>query len=224
MLQVAANIWQVCAGVFPANSYIWKGDVPGGGILIDAGLDPEPIDAALMALAVQPRAVICTHGHFDHIGSASVFQDKYNADVYLHTADLKTAKAANFLMMAFKVPAKLKLPRFRLVDGDVGDVRIGEVTVSYQRLPGHSPGSCFINIGQTCFSGDTLYGSSLGLSKIPGEDPVLLRRSLRTVWDTIAPEILICPGHGRVATYAAIRAHNTELAAFMKQPDGELVV
>ena len=219
MKKIADDVWQVCAGVFPANSYIWTGAVPGGGLLIDAGLDPEPIDAALKALGVRPAAVFCTHGHFDHIGSASVFQEKYGADVFLHGADLKAAKAANFLMMAYKIPVKLTLPRFTLLAGDTGVTRIADVPVAHRLMPGHSPGSCFIEIGPICFSGDTLYGSGLGLSKIPGEQPEVLRRSLRSVWDEIAPETLVCPGHGHAATYAKIRERNTELNSFMTAQD-----
>jgi len=126
-------------------------------------------------------------------------------------------------MMAFKVPAKLKLPRFNLLEGDDGEVRVGAASLRYRLVPGHSPGSCLIEAGRVCFSGDTLYSSGVGLSKVPGEDPIVLRRSLRAVWDTIAPDVLICPGHGRVATYADIRVRNEELAAFMAQPDGEIV-
>lgn len=215
MKQIADNVWQVCAGVFPANSYIWTGPVPGGGILIDAGLDAEAIDAALKTLSVRPVAIFCTHGHFDHIGSASVLQEAYGADVYLHAADLKTAKAANFLMMAFKIPAKLKLPRFTLLRDEVGETRIADVAVTHRLLPGHSPGSCFLEIGSVCFSGDTLYSAGLGLSKIPGEEPDVLRRSLHTIWDATAPHTLVCPGHGRTSTYAEIRERNTELKDFL---------
>jgi len=175
-------------------------------------------------LGVRPAAVFCTHGHFDHVGSASVFQDRYGAKVFLHAADVKTAKAANFLMMAYKIPAKLKLPNFTLLEGVEGETRVADVAVNHRLMPGHSAGSCFIEIGSTCFSGDTLYRSGVGLSNIPGEQPEVLRRSLRTVWDEIAPHTLVCPGHGRAATYAEIRRCNTELAAFMTSTDAEVTV
>ncbi|MCJ2042697.1 MBL fold metallo-hydrolase [Methylobacterium sp. J-059] len=215
MKQISENVWQVCAGVFPANSYLWTGPVPGGAIVVDTGLDPEPILAGLKALDVRPAAIFCTHGHFDHIGSASVLQNAFGSDVYLHAADAKTAKVANFLMMAFKIPAKLKLPRFSLLHDEVGQTQIGEVSIRHRLVPGHSPGSCLIEIDGTCFSGDTLYSGGLGLSKIPGEEPDVLRSSLRKVWDTFDPETLVCPGHGRAAIFAAIREHNTELVEFM---------
>ena len=222
MRQVRSNVWQVCAGAFPANSYVWVGPNSGECLLIDAGLDSQPIDAALTELGVRPRAVFCTHGHFDHIGSASFFQDKFGASVHLHADDLKVAKAANFLMMAFKIPAKLKLPQFEWLVGEEGETAVGSVVVRHRLLPGHSPGSCFLQVGDTLFSGDTLYASGVGLSKVPGEEPAVLRRSLRKVWDTIAPETLVCPGHGRTARYAEIRCGNRELAEFLADAGEEV--
>ena len=218
MRQVGPEVWQVCAGMFPSNSYVWRGAGPGEAVLIDAGLDAAPIDAALVELGLRPAAVFCTHGHFDHIGSAAFFQDKYAAPVYLHGDDLKTAKAANFLMMAFKIPAKLKLPRFDLLHGEFGETRVGAAVVRHRLLPGHSPGSCFLHLGEVLFSGDTMYASGVGLSKVPGEDPAVLRRSLRKVWDEIAPDTLVCPGHGRTAAYAEVRSGNRDLAEFLVEP------
>ena len=66
-----------------------------------------------------------------------------------------------------------------------------------------------------------MYASGVGLSKIPGEDRTVLRRSLRKVRDEVAPEMLVCPGHGRTAFYADIRSGNRELAEFLAEPDEE---
>ena len=221
MRQVGPNVWQVCAGVFPANSYVLLGPERGDALLVDAGLDPDPIDEALTRLDVRPSAVICTHGHFDHVGSTSFFQDKYGAPVFLHADDLRTAKAANFLMMAFRIPAKLKLPRFTLLQGEDGETTVGAHAIRHRLLPGHSPGSCFIQVDDVLFSGDTMYASGVGLSKIPGEDRHLLRRSLGKVWEEVSPETLVCPGHGRTALYGEIRDGNRELAEFLAEPDEE---
>jgi glyoxylase-like metal-dependent hydrolase (beta-lactamase superfamily II) len=65
-------------------------------ILIDGGLDPAAIDAVVQELALTPAAVFCTHGHFDHAGSAAHFQKVYGCPVYLHGADRKLLKASNF--------------------------------------------------------------------------------------------------------------------------------
>ena len=87
------NIWRVTSGEFSSNSYFCEAQVEGGGILIDAGLDGKTIDAELSEHGYHPNAVFCTHGHFDHTGSASFFQQKYGCLVVVPRADNKLMKA-----------------------------------------------------------------------------------------------------------------------------------
>jgi glyoxylase-like metal-dependent hydrolase (beta-lactamase superfamily II) len=216
---VADGIWAVTAGSFPSNSYVCAADVPGGAILIDTGLDPEPIDAALQSLGLRPAFVFCTHGHFDHIGSAAFFQRKYGAPVHLHAADAKTAGIGNFLLTAMKLPDRIVLPELTLVDGAFS-VQLGERSLRYLHLPGHTPGSCAIAFSDQLFTGDTLYARGVGLSKLPGERPEQLRRSITELWEHL-PGFHVHPGHGPSATGADIQRNNTRLLAFLGLPHSE---
>lgn len=211
--QVGDGVWSVTAGSFPANSYIVATDVPGGAVLIDAGLDAKPIDAAFGELALQPAYVLCTHGHFDHVGSASFFQNKYGAPVHLHHADRKTAAMCNFLLAATKLPDRIALPDFTFVD-DGFALALGDRTATYASTPGHTPGSCAIRIADDLFSGDTLYARGLGLSKLPGERPEELRHSIKGLWDDL-DGLIVHPGHGRSAAGTDIKTNNAELLAFL---------
>ncbi len=152
---VADGVWAVTAGSFPSNSYICAADVPGGAILVDTGLDPEPIDSALRSLGLRPASVFCTQGHFDQIGSAAFFQREYGAPVHLHRADAKTAGIGNFLLTAMKLPDRIVLPELTLVDGSFS-IQLGERSLRYLHLPGHTPGSCAVAYGDHLFTGDTL--------------------------------------------------------------------
>lgn len=211
--QVADGVWVVTAGSFPANSYIVAADVPGGAVLIDAGLDAGPIDAALQTLGLAPAHLFCTHGHFDHIGSAAFFQNKYGAPVYLHQADKKTAAMCNFLLNAMGLPDRVAAPDFTLVD-DGFALTIGARRACYRSTPGHTPGSCTIAFGEQLFTGDTLYARGVGLSKLPGERPDELRRSLNGLWDDL-DTVTIHPGHGRSARGVDVKRDNAELLAFL---------
>ena len=42
-------VWQITSGAFPSNAYFCEANVPGGGVLIDAGLDGAAIDEQLNA-------------------------------------------------------------------------------------------------------------------------------------------------------------------------------
>lgn len=213
--QITDSIWQVHAGEFPSNSYFWRDAATGDLILIDTGLDADALFDALDRIGGQLKAVICTHGHFDHMGSAAVFQDRFGLEVHMHMQDQKIAKTANFLLMAFKLKSRVRMPRFAFFEGGSGVFAVDDVTVRYRHVPGHTPGSCFIHIGDACFTGDSLYASGIGLSNTPGEDLELLRASLKSVLDDIPDDTLICPGHGRTSLFGAIRSGNRALQDFL---------
>jgi len=206
----------VTGGVFPSNTYICGADIPGGCILVDPGLDWEGIDRQLTLRGLEPRKVFCTHGHFDHAGSAAFFQKKYGAEVFLSEADVKTLKASNFLLLAFNIPCRIDIPQhLTLVRGEDVTYDIGGVPLRYHASPGHTPGSCIIEFGGRFFTGDTIYSHGVGLSGLPGEDSEALKRSILNFWPRFDGEGTVYPGHGNAATAAAIRTGNRRLLRFL---------
>ena len=214
------DVWQVTSGEFPSNAYICStGD--GSCVLIDGGLDPHSIDLTLQQLALKPTAVFCTHGHFDHAGSASHFQKKFGCEVYLHGADRKLLKAANFLLMAFNLSSRIEQPAV-ITEVNCGyRVSVGSRTLTFHGAPGHTPGSCLIELGSALFTGDTIYCKGVGLSNLPGEDAQTLKNSILALWPMLTPDRVIYPGHGGYAIGSEVRLNNHALLEFLglTQPD-----
>lgn len=208
------DVWRVTSGVFPSNAYFCQADAAGGGVLIDAGLDGATIDAELSRHGLRPDRVFCTHGHFDHAGGAAYFQRKYGCEVFMHKADARTLKSANFLLMVLKIGQRIEQPEVTYVDDDFGLQVQGE-PVRFLAAPGHTPGSCLIEFGAAWFTGDTIYSRGVGLSAMPGEDPVALRRSILARWDGLTAERTVCPGHGDAVDGATLRRANTALLKFL---------
>jgi hydroxyacylglutathione hydrolase len=208
------HVWRVTSGEFPSNAYLC-GIGDGRCILIDGGLDPVAIDAVARELALTPIAVFCTHGHFDHAGSAAYFQKNYHCPVYLHGADRKLLKASNFLLMAFKLASRIHQPTkiTAVVDGQSIDVA-GHL-LTFHGAPGHTPGSCLIELGSALFTGDTIYCRGVGLSGLPGEDPVTLKQSILALWPMLTEDRVVYPGHGDCASGAEVRATNLALLDFL---------
>lgn len=209
------SIWRVVNEVYGSNTYICPTSTPGECFLVDPGLDAPAITAGLAEVALRPRAIFCTHGHWDHAGTASVFQNKYGARVFLHADDVKTLKASNFLLMSFQRPERVQLPTLDLVSGDVTDIEVGGQTVRYRSTPGHTPGSCVLEFGDTVFTGDTLFARSMGMSQLPGEDPEMLRKSIQGLWNRFPMETVILPGHGRSTTFGTLKQDNRVLLEFL---------
>jgi hydroxyacylglutathione hydrolase len=208
------GVWRVTSGEFPSNAYIC--DIGYGEcILIDGGLDPLTIDLVTQELALTPSAVFCTHGHFDHAGSAAYFLKKYGSTVYLHEADRKLLKSSNFLLMAFKLGSRIEQPKeiMSVQSGQSFDVA-GQL-LTFHGAPGHTPGSCIIELGSALFTGDTIYTNGVGLSHLPGEQPEILKQSILKFWPMLTADRVVYPGHGGCANGAYVRATNHALLDFL---------
>jgi glyoxylase-like metal-dependent hydrolase (beta-lactamase superfamily II) len=210
---VANRIWRVVNEIFPSNSYVCAIEEPGGCFLVDPGTDPGPIEALLEALQLKPRQVFCTHGHFDHAGSAAYFQAKHGIPCYLHEGDLRTLRGSNFLLMAFRIPFSMEQPKVTEARTFPSDL----ATLDLQVIPspGHTPGSCLLRYGKVFFTGDTLYSRGVGLSRLPGEDSAQLRTTLLALWEDLPLDGLVLPGHGDAALFGTIREENGPLRAFL---------
>lgn len=199
----------------PSNTYVCATSVPGDCVVIDPGLDGEAVEAELRARELRPVGVFCTHGHFDHIGSAHELNERYGARVYLHRHDRRVARAANFLLMACKIERRIVVPTEVTEAYDGMRVRLGPETLVFHHTPGHTPGSCMIEFRGALFSGDTIYRDGVGLVDFPGEDKDLLRESILARWDDFDDDVTVYPGHGGSGRLGDLKQRNTALREFI---------
>jgi glyoxylase-like metal-dependent hydrolase (beta-lactamase superfamily II) len=189
-----------------ANTYVCDTSSDGDALVVDPGLSIGRIEEELERRGMRPRWVLLTHGHFDHMGSAALLQQRHGATVTVHKGDRKIAKAANFLMMAAGFEQRIALPEFTVVDGPESEVDISEERAVFLHTPGHTPGSCCIAWRDALFTGDTVYRSKIGNGDLPGEDPEQLRASVDGLEGRVAEDTRILPGHGEPGTWGEVRA------------------
>lgn len=218
-VQLTDSLWRVCNHPMRSNTYLLAAPGSAGQgracAVIDPGLDQAALEQLLQTSGWHPAAVLCTHGHFDHVGGAAWLQQRYQVPVYLDAADLKLAKMSNFLMAAFKLKLRISLPEFSPISGEAAVTLAAGRRFCWHALPGHTPGSRAIAVDDLLFSGDSLYARRTALSQLPGEDSAQLRASLTRLFGWVQDPVRVMPGHGDSATVAQIRAHNHELRAFM---------
>ena len=160
-------------------------------IVIDPGHD-----AAAVLDVVGERevlAIICTHGHSDHVRAAVEVAERDEAPVALHPKDLSLWRETH----------ADDDPEIEVADGgifEVSDVRL-EVIVS----PGHTPGSVCLYCDElgVVFSGDTLLASGPGrycgeFPNFPGQLTAVGEYLL-----TLPPSTRVLPGHGEETTVRA---------------------
>ena len=215
---VDTNIYCIRNTTFSSNTYILKEEATNLCLVIDPGLDPEIIDSALSTSGLLPVGIISTHGHFDHIGGVSFLKEKYNVPFYLHEADLKICKSANFYLKVAGINKKFATPiPDHLLTGKSGNFTIGNFILIYYNFPGHSNGSCIVQYNNTLFSGDIFYKNGLGFNSFPGENTNTLADSITRIFNTFPESNFILPGHGQAVTLGEIKNGNKELQAFLNR-------
>ena len=117
---------------------------PQGIILIDSGyadrVEAEVV-TGLKKLGLDPanvKYVLVGHGHGDHFGGSSYFQEHYGAKVGLTAADWDLLYPATPPANANANQAK---PKRDVVLAEGQPLTLGDTTVTFVAIPGHTPGS-----------------------------------------------------------------------------------
>lgn len=188
------------------NCYILD-DGEGKAVVIDPGSYPEMIEKELERLGIVPEKILLTHGHFDHMSGAAYLREKYGAKVYINQNDecmLSDKPKSGALIAPFFEYVPVECDGY-LKEGDV--IRQGKLEIKVIETPGHSKGSvCFI-LGDSIFTGDTLFCGSAGRTDLYRGDYRELEESLKRLKELPEDYFLYC-GHGEDTTLNEERNFN----------------
>ena len=156
-----------------------------------------------------------THAHFDHIGGAAAIADALNPLplVALHPNDHVLWRAAGGgPLFGFNIDPGPE-PTIDLYHRQI--LRLGRVQIEVRFTPGHTPGHCIFYAAQqgVCFSGDLIFGGSVGRTDLPGGDFDALEKSIREQVYTMPPATRLLSGHGPETSVATEKASNPFVSA-----------
>ncbi len=181
------KIERIVCGAYAENAYCIDGE-----LLIDPG-DDLP---TLARLAGGIKAILLTHGHFDHMLAAEELQKRTGVPVYVHPLDAPMLSDAS--LSAYN-PEVSSLPQ----PGHIACTAYPESLFGFRVLhtPGHTPGSvCLYHEGEkVLFSGDTLFRAGFGRTDLAGGSMHQLLSSLRTLL-ALPRDVRVYPGHGESTT------------------------
>ena len=190
-------ITKLTLGLYQVNTYLLFNDA-GEALVIDPGYEA---DAILDALEGKPlKAIVLTHGHFDHVGAVKELVAETGCEVYIH--------AAEATLPPMMTAGELYYTR-TYAEGDTV-TPISGVELKVLHTPGHTPGSVCLLWGDQMFSGDTLFEGSCGRVDFPGGDPQEMLKSLRRL-ASLQAEYQVHPGHGESTTLNREKGYNPYL-------------
>ena len=186
------------------NTFLLVTDA-GHAVAIDPAADASLYEQALEQTGAKLTHILCTHGHYDHVGAVKQLKEKWGCKVYLDPAD---AKGNSSLPMTESDSG--------YVDG--GEIKVDELTFKTWHTPGHTPGSWVILCGDLFFTGDTLFHGSIGRTDLPGGSMMQMEESLQKLLELPVPDkARVLPGHEAFSTMADEKRHNYYLREFMEE-------
>jgi glyoxylase-like metal-dependent hydrolase (beta-lactamase superfamily II) len=196
---VTSGIFSLDGGDFEVDNNIWIVGDDTSVVIIDAAHDAAAIAAAVHGRTVD--AIICTHGHNDHINAAVDLAELVDAPILLHPDD----------RMLWDTVHPDRAPDRLIADGDV----VGSLHAMH--TPGHSPGGvCLLGLGGLnghVFSGDTLFNGGPGATGRSFSDFPTIIDSISAKLLPLPAETLVHTGHGDDTTIGAEAPHLQEWIA-----------
>ena len=163
------KIVTMVVGPIETNCYLVYEEDGREAFVIDPGFQGPDIVKELKQRGLDPKAILITHGHGDHIGGIPALKEAYpECPVLIHRLDAaRMADPRESMIYSMGSDAAPKADRL-LEEGD--EIALGGIRFTVLHTPGHTEGgACFYDPQDgVIFVGDTLFDGSVGRSDFPG--------------------------------------------------------
>ncbi len=163
-------------GAIVSNAYMLVCRQTKDSILIDTPGEAGKIMEQLKS--TNPRYILLTHNHFDHLGALSELSSQLKVPVAAHSLD------------AAGLPLS---PGVILKDGDT--VSFGRIELKVLHTPGHTSGSLAFLTDKYLISGDTLFPGGPGATGSPDNLKQIIKSITEKLF-VLPDDTQVYPGHG----------------------------
>jgi glyoxylase-like metal-dependent hydrolase (beta-lactamase superfamily II) len=187
---ITSGTFSLDGGSWDVDNNVWLVGDDEEVLVIDAAHSADAIVEAVGGRRVV--ALVCTHGHNDHINAARDFAEAAKAPIWLNPAD----------RMLWDTQYEVA-PDHELADGSTFEVA-GTTLVAIS-TPGHSPGSTCLYAADlhAVFTGDTLFHGGPGATGRSYSDKPTILNSIETRLLSLPPATVVHTGHGDTTTIGA---------------------
>lgn len=188
---------------YQENTYVLWQNGSQEALVMDPGLEPELILDFLREQELKVVAILCTHGHADHIGGNEAIKEAFpDAPLIIGENEKHLLTDANANVSAlFGVPITSPPADQTVSEGDV--IEMAGIRLEVLEVPGHSPGHVvYIYRAEPClmFGGDVLFRGSIGRYDFPGSNGPLLMNGIREKVFSLPESTVVYSGHGPTTT------------------------
>ncbi len=203
------KIVTMVVGPIETNCYLVYEEDGREAFVIDPGFQGPDIVKELKQRGLDPKAILITHGHGDHIGGIPALKEAYpECPVLIHRLDAaRMADPRESMIYSMGSDAAPKADRL-LEEGD--EIALGGIRFTVLHTPGHTEGgACFYDPQDgVIFVGDTLFDGSVGRSDFPGGSFKELEKAIKTKLYPLPGETKVFCGHGPSTTIEREKTSN----------------
>lgn len=190
------NIETLILGDYETNCYILYTENSTECLVIDPGYEPIRVLGRVQALGKTVRAILLTHGHFDHVGAVREIFAQTDCDIYLCPADCHLPESMTAGPLCYTNS---------YAEGDI--LSLAGLTIRVLQTPGHTPGSVCLICQDALFAGDTLFAGSCGRTDFPLGDWAEMTKSLSRL-KALEMDYTVYPGHGEATKLSSEKQYN----------------
>jgi glyoxylase-like metal-dependent hydrolase (beta-lactamase superfamily II) len=197
---------------FQENTYVLSNEEEEA-IIVDPGTyfpaEAKSLKDYIFRAGLQPKLLINTHCHLDHVFGNQWVSECYNLELLIHP------KEEEILAHARKSGEKYGLP-FEDYIGKINFINEGEnLQLAEDKLvtilvPGHSPGSIclYCQVQNFIIGGDVLFRESIGRTDLYKGNHEELLQSIKEKLLILPDETIVYPGHGPKTTIGYEKQNN----------------
>ena len=202
------EIKSMTLGMVATNCYLIINKETKEALLIDPADNALRISNVIEENVCTLKAILLTHGHFDHIMALNELKKRYNVPVYAHEEEEDVLKQSSLNMSGMIGQIYTTQADIYVKDGE--HLKLAGLDIIVLHTPGHTKGGVcyYLPEEKVLMSGDTLFHCSIGRTDFPTGSMSQLVRSVKEQLFVLPDDVQVYPGHDSVTSIGYEKQNN----------------